>query len=134
MNCQRIEPYLPAYVGGDLSAAESMRIEQHLGICESCRAQFASLELVRGGLGSLRERDVEPPVYLLDALLDDVRGYHRRRFIPLPPVPPHELLQTISEHRDVILSAMGAAVLVAGAGYAFWRASRGVRTQPEPAR
>lgn len=134
MNCETVRPYLPAHAGGEITPETARTVEEHLSSCAACRSEAESLARVRTALASLREREVEPPPYVIDAVLEDVRSRRARRLLPVPLLPPQEILRVVQENRDAILSAAGAALVVAGAAWALWRATRALRPQPAPAR
>lgn len=85
---------------------------------------------VRAALAVLHDREIDPPPYLLESILEKTRP---RRLFLIPPVPPQDILRALEEHRDAIVSAAGAAMLAAGAFYALWRVARGVRSRLAPA-
>lgn len=132
MNCEQVTSYLPGHAGGDVRPEAAQAVEAHVATCAGCRAEAERFRSVQAGLASLRERDVEPPPYLLEAVLEGARAERKRRLLPL--VPPLELVRLVQENRDVIVSAAGAALVVAGAAYALWRAARALRPQAQAAR
>lgn len=133
MRCEQAIPYLPGLAGGDLRPETAASVEAHLASCPSCRTELARYERVGTALASLREREVEPPAYLLESLLETVpaRRARRRIALPLPPVPPQELIRVVQDNREAIAQAAGAAVVAAGAAWALWRALRGRAAAPE---
>lgn len=130
MRCAEIRPYLPGYAGGDLRPDTTRIVDEHVASCHGCRDEVARNERVRAGLATLAAREVEPPAYFLDAVLESTPA--RRRLVPILPVPPGDLVRLVQEHRDTIASAAGAMLVAAGAAYALWRAVRGSR-RAEPA-
>jgi hypothetical protein len=71
---------------------------------------------------ALAQREIDPPAMLAEAIIGSEQP-RTRRLLPIPPVPPNELIRVIGENRDAIASAAGAAVVVAGAAWILWRAS-----------
>lgn len=134
MNCEQVKPYLPGYSGGELLQETARALGHHIVSCERCRAEAGALEAVRQGLSALREHEIAPPPYLVDAVLDDVRSRRHRRLFPVPPIPPEHVLRVFQENREAILSGVGAALVAAGAAYALWRTLKAARPQAEPAR
>lgn len=133
MKCEQITPYLPGYVGGDIRADTTRVVAEHLASCAACRAETGRQRRVAAGLRSLSEAYVEPPPFLLDAVLESAHGRMTRRFLPVLPLPIDEVVRLVSEHRDVIASAVGTALVGMGAVYALWRAARGSRASQQPA-
>lgn len=127
MKCEQIAPYLPGYAGGDLRLDTHRIVADHLAACSSCRAESARHERVVTGLASLATKEIEPPAYLIDAVLEGTRHHRLRRVMPILPVPSPDALRALADHRDLIASAAGTALVAAGAAYALWRAVRGAR-------
>jgi anti-sigma factor RsiW len=134
MNCQQIQPYLPGFAGGDLRPDTANVVAAHVRDCASCSAEVARHDRVRAGLATLATREVAPPPFLLEAVLEGVHEHRSRRVLPLIPIPPSDLARIpaelgriVSENRDAIASATGTALVAAGAAYALWRAVRGSR-------
>ena len=133
MKCDQILPYIPGHVGGDLRSDTRALVATHIQECAACRAEAARASRVVTGLAQLSSTDVEPPVFLLDAILEHtVEEEGARRLVPMLPIAVGDIPRLLSEHRDVIASAAGTAVVAAGAAYALWRAVRSVR-RPQPA-
>ena len=127
MNCEQVSPYLPGLAGDELGGETVRWVEAHLATCASCRREAAGYRSVSSGLVALAEREIEPPAFLVDAILERVESDRRRRMIPIPPtLVPAELVRLAQENRDAITSAAGVA-LAAGAAYALWRAMRSSR-------
>jgi anti-sigma factor RsiW len=132
MNCDQIRPYLPGFTGGDLRADTAQVVTEHIADCKACSADAARLARVHTGLAQIATKEIEPPAYLFDAILEKtVERGHRRVLAPMLPIPVDEMARLVSDHRETIASAAGVAVVAAGAAYALWRAVRGSRaTQP----
>jgi anti-sigma factor RsiW len=128
MNCEQIAPYLPGIAGDELGDETRRWVEGHIATCDSCRADAARIRSVSAGLVALSEREVEPPPFLEQAILERVGAERHRRYLPMSPVIPAELLRVVSDNRDAIASAAGVA-LAAGAVYALWRRARSPRPQ-----
>jgi RNA polymerase sigma-70 factor (ECF subfamily) len=71
-----------AYLDNSASDADKERIMRHLGGCGSCREALAQLEWIAEHLKTLP--DVEPPAWLVPAIMDAART----DIPPLPPPPP----------------------------------------------
>jgi anti-sigma factor RsiW len=127
MNCDAMYPYLPGYAGSELRPETAATVERHLTSCKTCSAEIAVLQRARAGLANLVDRPVEPPAYLVDAVLESVQQTRARRLAPIPPLPAAELVKVVVDNRDAIASAAGTALLAAGAAYALWRAVKGSR-------
>lgn len=133
MNCEQIRPYLPGFVGGDLRADTSEVVSRHVETCKACRADATTLARVGVGLSQLATKEIEPPAYLFDAIMEQTTERASRRVLaPVLPISMDEVARLVSDHRDAITSAAGVAVVAAGAAYALWRAVRG-RTTTQPA-
>lgn len=132
MNCEHIAPYLPGYAGDDLRPDTTRIVGEHVGTCANCSAEMGRQRRVRVGLAALRARDLDPPPYMLDAILEASRPGPILRILPIVPLPLADAGRLIAEHRDAIASAAGTALVTAGAVYALWRAVRTARA-PQPA-
>ena len=129
MNCEQVTPYLPGLAGDELGAETVRWIHAHLSTCTSCAAEAKRYRTVATGLATMADREIEPPAFVVDAILDRVEADRRRRMIPIPPtVIPAELVRLAQENRDAIASAAGVA-LAAGAAYALWRSLRSSRAR-----
>jgi anti-sigma factor RsiW len=127
MNCEQVSPYLPGLAGDELGAETVHWIDSHLATCASCRRDAARYRSVSSGLTAIADREIEPPAFLVDAILERVESDRRRRLVPIPPtLIPAELVRLAQENRDAITSAAGVA-LAAGAAYALWRTVRSSR-------
>src|SRR5436305_5525578 len=58
MNCGRVSNQLSAYVDRELTGAEMLQIRSHIGGCDSCRAEYEALALMKMLLGRLRTPDL----------------------------------------------------------------------------
>ena len=132
MNCDRIEQYLPGYAGGDLGAESSRAVAEHLEGCARCSEVDSRHQRLHAGLAHLQAQGLEPPPFLVDAIVDAIKDRSRRRLL-IPPVPAAEYVaRTAFENRDAIAGVAGAALLAAGVAWALSRLARGIRA-PEPA-
>jgi anti-sigma factor RsiW len=127
MNCEQVAPYLPGVAGNELGDESLRWVDAHLATCPSCRADAARYRSVSSGLVALREHDPAPPAYLADAIVEHVRAESNRRYLPVSPMIPAELVRLVQDNRDAIASAAGVA-LAAGAAFALWRRMRSPRT------
>lgn len=129
MNCEQVAPYLPGVAGGELGGETLRWVDAHLQTCASCRADAARFNAVATGLVALREtHDPVPPAFMVEQILEGVRSEHQRRYLPIPPVVPAELVRVLSDNRDAIGTAAGVA-LAGVAAYALMRRARRNRTQ-----
>jgi len=127
MNCEQVTAFLPGLAGGELGEQTSGWVEEHLAGCASCRAQAARHRAVAVRLAELRDVEIEPPPYLAEEILEHVHAERRRRYLPVPPVIPAELVRVVQDNRESIASVASVA-LAAGAAYALWRTARRFRT------
>lgn len=134
MNCEQVAPYLPGLAGGELKAETARWVDSHLAGCASCRTEAGRHRAIASALGELSRREFEPPAFLVEAVMDRVHAERRRRYVPLSPVLPAELVRVVQDNRDAIVSAAGAALVAIGAAYALWRAVRSIRPSTQPAR
>src|SRR5207245_8481624 len=91
-------------------------VDAHLETGPSCRADASRFRAVSTGLVALREHEPEPPAFILDAIAERVRPERQRRFLPVPPVIPAELVRLAQDNREALASAAGVA-LAAGVAY-----------------
>jgi hypothetical protein len=130
MRCDQIVPYLPGFAGGDLRPDTARIVATHVEACASCSEGVAGHRRVVAGLGALADRAVEPPVYMLDAILENVADHRVRRVLPVLPLPVTDVARVIADNRETIASAAGTALVAAGAAYALWRALRSSKMRP----
>ena len=128
MNCEQIAPYLPGLAGDEIGAETRRWVDAHVATCDSCRADAARLRGVSAGLVALQERGIEPPAFLEQAILERVDAERHRRYLPVTPMIPAELVRVVSDNRDALAQAAGVA-LAAGALFALWRRVRSNRPQ-----
>lgn len=121
MRCDSVISILPGFAGDDLLPATAAAVREHVASCASCRASLGSLGRVTEGLASLAERELDPPPFLADSIIERIAEPRRHRLVPVPPVPPGELIRVVAENKDAIASAAGAAIVVAGAAWLVWR-------------
>jgi len=82
MNCKEILSRLHAYVDGELPARLMCEIEEHLGVCPSCRSQVERVRQVDDMLDSMSV----PP--LPEGFSARVMAEARRRALPAPGKRP----------------------------------------------
>ena len=68
MSCKKLESDIALYVGGDLPAPRTARVESHLSECADCRALAEDLRAGQRLLGELRDDPLE------DAMVAQVHG------------------------------------------------------------
>lgn len=123
MRCAQISPYLPGFSGGELGGETSTVVARHVAGCVDCRSSVARLDRVRTGLATLAVAEFEPPISLVDDIMEQVRAAEAGTIT----ARASRMAQIASEHKVTIASAAGTAVVAVGAGYALWRAVRGRR-------
>lgn len=87
MNCRKTASLLSAYMDGELTGAESLRVREHLRHCEACRAEHESLQDTKVLIARLQVADPRPEFE--QRLLESVRGmpvesWWRRRAAAAP--------------------------------------------------
>jgi putative zinc finger protein len=132
MNCEQVALYLPGIAGDELGAETARWVQTHLDGCAGCRAEAGRYRSLASGLGTLSAREIEPPAFLAEEIIQHVHAERRRRFLPVPPVVGPELVRVVQDNREAIASA-GAVIAAAGAAYALWRAVRRARPGLRPA-
>ena len=102
MTCQEIEKILPGYLDQGLSAEGQHQVAEHLKTCPACRQVLA--ELNRSVNLAQGLNDVEPPAWLKDKIMEQVRAeakagrrpsLFRRLFFPLHIKIPLEALAMV---------------------------------------
>ena len=131
--CDQITQYLPGFAGGELRPETMRAVGEHVSSCESCTAEVEVQRRVVMALATVGSREVEPPAFLLESILESVGEHPARRMVPMLPLPVADMAHALGEHRELIASAAGTAIVAAGAAYALWRALRSPRTGGEPA-
>ena len=121
--CAEVQRHLPARARGELGRPRRRLLAVHLRRCTDCRAELRRQEQVREGLAALGAPVDPPPDGLLEQLLATAAapGVKGRAAVPARGA--------VSGARPALSFALlvaGAAVGT-GAGYAGWRAARGVR-------
>jgi anti-sigma factor RsiW len=128
MRCEQVTPYLPGYAGGELRQDTHDVVARHVATCASCAADATQLARARAALSTLATKEIEPPAYLVDAIIGSV-GATKHRALPIPPIAIADLVASVADHREAIASAAGTALVAFGAAYAVWRAVRSRGTQ-----
>ncbi len=60
-DCRAIEPWLSAFVDGQLEEAKAARVREHLADCSRCLGELKSLETIGTHLAALKATPVEAP-------------------------------------------------------------------------
>lgn len=81
MKCDRVKELLLDYLNGDLSAPEKLLVDEHIGICPSCREELRKLEKMRHLLSSLKP--IEPPPYFTQKVIANYYARKERKTHPL---------------------------------------------------
>ena len=58
MNCAEVTKKISAYMDGELDAAESRFVSDHIAVCEACRREFEALTGVDGLVNALPKIDL----------------------------------------------------------------------------
>jgi predicted anti-sigma-YlaC factor YlaD len=79
LQCKELADSLTEYLDGEVSEAQRMRIDQHLGECEGCRAALDQFQTVIRLAGRLTAADVARIDALArDRLMATLRAARRR--------------------------------------------------------
>ena len=105
MRCSSCEPYLGAYVEGELSPQRARAVRHHLSSCTACGAFYDRLRNVDALLFTARRTELEP---------DFVKGVMSQVYA----MPAH---RPRSKTIDVLLSLAGAWLFGAALIAIFWR-------------
>ncbi|MCW5941868.1 MAG: zf-HC2 domain-containing protein [Fimbriimonadaceae bacterium] len=107
MNCRNCRASLSAYVDGELTGSEMIRVREHVGRCPVCRDELEGLRGLKRALGAMSVP--VPPPSLGERILGSVREEARLR-----------------EERSIRLRWRAVAGLAAGAAvlYAFAMVAR----------
>jgi len=115
--CRRAQRSLPAFVAGDLLAAEAVPVQQHLRGCNGCRAlagaQLRAMQALRAGV------TVELPLAedeFFDRLHADVLDQVAALPVPEPAATRPLLQRLVSVAAAMLLFALGAWFVRAGDG------------------
>ena len=73
MNCSQHD--LKGYLLGELSAAERLLVEYHLGECSDCREEQERLRLTAAALGSLPEEEMPYRIAFVSDKIFEPRGW-----------------------------------------------------------
>ena len=116
MNCAEWQKKIALFTGADLPADEAFAVENHLSICDECRAVERELAETRAMLLSLRCVDDQHLAGVRSNVLDQLRrpkkylwlpyaaaiaifvfafALRQRPTTPAPPVPPRPVGQTV---------------------------------------
>src|SRR5258708_1452515 len=102
MKCDQIIPYLPGFAGGGLPPDTARIVADHLAGCRACTTEVDTHRRVVGSLATLAVRDVEPPPFMLDAILEGI-GEHKMRYIlPFVPLPMTDVARVLADNREAI--------------------------------
>lgn len=88
----------------------------HLEGCEECKAELSEFRALSAGLGSLATADIQPPSWLLGAIIERVAETARRRAVVEGARRQMGRVTTgasrqLGEHRVATGSALGLAML-----------------------
>jgi anti-sigma factor RsiW len=100
--CEAFEPWLSAWVDGELNRGERARVGAHLQRCPKCRAEIASLRVTQSLLRSLPQRGM--PVTVAAAVAAQAQD----------GTQPRPLLRTLVR---TSVGALVLAVMVGAAGF-----------------
>jgi len=107
MSCERIAPLLDAYHDGELGRLGRLRVRRHVGRCEACRDELASLDGIGAWVRSALAADEPAP-----DVWSDIRWRLPRR----PAEAPAESARRRPFGSAFGLPAIGAGVVAAGIG------------------
>jgi len=111
MNCEGVRELLSAYIDGELSAGELLRVEQHLRRCHWCADEVDALRRTISLVASLDEVPVPPTFHA---------QLHERLAALKPPVAAEKSRRKVARRSAVwrwsVPAAAAAAVLVGVAG------------------
>lgn len=71
MECREVREYLPAYAE-QAGGPRALDVDEHLRTCADCRVVLEQYREIALALGSLSEKAVEPPAWLLGTLTETV--------------------------------------------------------------
>jgi anti-sigma factor RsiW len=119
MTCELVQPFLDAYVDGELDTADRFKVEAHLTYCDACTRR-------RGRLEALRSAIAAAPRYTApDALRQRIHS-GLRDSSPSPIAPGRVMMKPIFDWR---WAAIAASVLLAAV--ALWQIQLRPRQNPE---
>jgi anti-sigma factor RsiW len=105
MTCDLVQPYLDAYVDGELDTADRFKVGVHLESCDACSRRRARLEALRSAIGTA------PRYTAPDALRQRIQSGLRVSAAPVAPREKHVF--------DWRWAAIAASVLLAAV--ALWQ-------------
>jgi len=68
--CEDFDADLSAYLDGELSATERMKVQLHLNVCQACHDEMAALKRAAGAVSRLP--DVQAPASLAPAVMQEI--------------------------------------------------------------
>lgn len=77
MNCRNCRACLSAYLDGELTGTEMLRVREHVGRCQPCRDELEGFRSLKRALGEMAAP--LPPASLEDRILRTVREEARLR-------------------------------------------------------
>src|SRR3954449_2802373 len=108
LHCDEALDLLEPFLDGDLSPAESARLQAHLSGCAACAAELALARRVQAGLRALPQPDCPPE------LLARVLAAGRGEVVAFP-----SRARTLRTVRGRIAAAAAVAALAVGGGSLF---------------
>jgi predicted anti-sigma-YlaC factor YlaD len=82
MKCSQVKRRLSAFLDGEVSEKEKLKISEHLKSCIDCQKELESLSYVSNFLDSLEE--IEPSPYFIVRLKQRIAEQESKRLIRLP--------------------------------------------------
>lgn len=126
MNCRRVSNLLSAYIDGELTGEEQLKIQEHLRQCEECNEEHESLLLTKRLICSLKMKEPreELEARILNAVAQE-SAPSRRRF----PWGVWWAFLSHSERRRLRLAASFCAASVAAFVYMAYSTSVALREE-----
>jgi len=109
MSCEELSEELSAYIDGELSSAERVRLEEHLAECPRCREGLEALRAVSGLVASLPA--VSASARLTEALQETLAKPPRRSRLRPIPLSASDLLPVLAAAAVALIAVTMTFVL-----------------------
>jgi hypothetical protein len=97
VDCTEFEVLLADALDGRLDATQIERFDAHLELCPRCAPMFGEAKLGQAWMQTLREDELEPPVFVVDNILRETVGTVHTRVKPPVEEPQKSWLDRLKE-------------------------------------
>jgi hypothetical protein len=98
VDCTEFEVLLADALDGRLDGSQIERFDAHLEMCPRCAPMFGEAKLGQSWMQTLREDELEPPVFVVENILRETVGTVHTRVKPEVVAPKTRWIDRLKEH------------------------------------